>query len=85
MDTATFMRESALNRQAYEKLRERIRRDYPGMYVVLTHGNLLGAASTFDAARSLVHDLPVMPEYYLVFPADAEPDFDLVYDLSGSA
>jgi hypothetical protein len=81
---ATFAKESALNRQAYEQLREQIRRDYAGKHVALAHGKVVGAASTFDAARALVERLDVVPEYYLVFPASVEPDFDLVYDLSGS-
>jgi hypothetical protein len=84
VDMATFAKESALNRQAYEQLREQIRRDYAGKHVALAHGKVVGAASTFDAARALVERLEVVPEYYLVFPANVEPDFDLVYDLSGS-
>ena len=84
MDMATFTTESTLNRQAYEQLREHIRREYAGQYVALAHGKVIGAASTFDAARSLVARLAIVPEYYLVFPADGEPDFGLVYDLSGS-
>lgn len=84
MDRTTFTRESELNRRAYEQLREHIRGEYAGKHVVLAHGKVIGAASTFDAARALVEGLEMKPEYYLVFPADAEPDFDLVYDLAGS-
>ncbi len=81
MDLETFTRESALNRQAYEKLRQQIRSNYAGQHVAFAHGKVIGAASTFDAARSLVDGLDIMPEYYLVFPANVEPDFDLVYDM----
>jgi hypothetical protein len=84
MDRATFTRESALNRKAYEEHREQIRRDCAGKYVALARGKLVGAAGTFAAAQALVAQLEVVPEYYLVFPADVEPDFDLVYDLVGS-
>jgi hypothetical protein len=84
VDMAAFLKESALNRQAYEHLRERIRRDYAGQYVALAHGKVVGAASTFDATRAQVQRLETVPEYYLVFPADAQPAFALVYDLSGS-
>lgn len=84
MDIATFTRESELNRQAFESLRAQIRRDFAGKYVVLVHGRILGAATTFDEARSLVAKLEPLPEYYLVFPADGEPNFDLAYDLVGS-
>jgi hypothetical protein len=81
---ATFTRESNLNRQAYEQLREQIRREFAGLYVALAGGKLVGAANSFDAARALVENLEFVPEYYLVFPANAEPDFGLVYDVAGS-
>jgi hypothetical protein len=82
VDRATFARESTLNRQAYGQLREQIQRVYPGQYVALAHGRLAGAAPTFDEANALVQRLEPAPEYYVVFPADAEPDFDLIYDLT---
>ena len=84
MDFATFARESTLNREAYEQLRDQIRGDYAGKYVALAQGKVVGAASTFAATRKLVERLTVVPDYYLVFPANAEPDFDLIYDLVGS-
>ena len=84
MDLATFTREAALNRQAYEQLREHIRNMYQDKYVALAHGKVVGTAGTFAAARALVERLEVRPEYYLVFPADTDPDFDLIYDLAGS-
>ena len=58
---------------------------YYGQYVALAHGRVIGAAPTFDEARALVQRLQPTPEYYLVFPAGVEPDFDVVYDLTGSA
>ena len=82
MDQATFARESALNRQAYWQLHESIRREHSGKYIVLAHGRLVGSAPTFDEARALILRLEPAPEYYLVFPAGIEPDFELVYDLS---
>lgn len=84
MDITTFTKESALNRQAYEQLREYIRCEYAGKHVALAHGRVIAAASTFDEARAMVEQLEIVPEYYLVFPANVDPDFDLVYDLSGS-
>jgi hypothetical protein len=83
MNMATFTKESALNRQAFQHLRTQIRRDHSGQYVALAHGKILGAAPTFDEARALVICLDPVPEYYLVFPADNEPDFDLAFDLAG--
>jgi hypothetical protein len=81
MDLATYTRESTLNRQAYERLRQHIQRDCAGQYVALANGRVVGAARTFHEARNLVESLQPVPEYYLVFPASIEPDFDLVYDL----
>jgi hypothetical protein len=83
MDIATFTRESALNRQAFERLRAEIRREFAGQYVALTQGKVLGAAATFDEAHALVKHLDPVPEYYLVFPAEVEPDFELAFDLAG--
>jgi hypothetical protein len=85
VDLATFTRESALNRQAYGQFRERIESEFAGQYVALAHGQLVGAAPTFDEARALVRQLKPVPEYYLVFPAAIEPDFGLIYDLTESA
>ena len=83
MDHATFARESAIKRQTYQQLREHIRQDYAGQYVALGRGKLLCAAATFDSARAQVEGLDHAPEYYLIFPADGEPNFDLVFDLAG--
>lgn len=81
MDLATFNRESELNRRAYEKLREVIRRDYAGKYVALANGKVIGANASFDTACALVDSLKPVPEYFVVFRADDEPDFELDYDL----
>jgi hypothetical protein len=84
MNIATFAKESALNRRAYDELREQIRRDYTGQYVVLAHGKVRGTAPTFDEAQALAAELEMAHEYYLIFPADEEPDFELAYDLAGN-
>ena len=81
MDRQTFDREADLNRCAYESLREPIRRDYAGKYVALAQGRVVAVAPTFDEARAIVESLRPVPEYYLVFPAEMEPDFGLAYDL----
>jgi hypothetical protein len=83
VDLATYTRESTLNRQAYGQLREHLQRAYAGQYVALARGQVVGVAPTFDEARALVERLEPVPEYYLVFPAEVEPDFDLVYDPAG--
>ena len=81
MNRQTYEQEKAKNQKAYEALRDQIRRDYAGQYVALAQGRLITAAPTFDEARAAVEHLRPVPEYYLVFPAEIEPAFELVYDL----
>jgi hypothetical protein len=76
MDTATFEREMEINRRGYEALREQIQRDHAGQYVALAHGRLIAAAPTFDEAFALVQRLEPVPECFLLWPADEEPDFE---------
>jgi hypothetical protein len=80
MKQQEYEREKARNLQAYEALREQIRREYAGQYVALAEGRVIAAAPSFDQARDAIEQLTPVPEYYLVFPADKEPAFDLVYD-----
>ena len=81
MNLPTFEREMALNRTAYESLRSRVRCDYKGQYVAIAHGRIVANAPSFDEANASVLGLDPVPEYFLVFPAEQEPSFDLVYDL----
>jgi hypothetical protein len=77
MDLATYEREMAVNRRAYEGgLREQIRRDHAGQYVAVAHGRLIAAARTYDEVIAAVEGLQPAPEYYLAWPADEEPDFE---------
>jgi hypothetical protein len=80
MDMATYKRETAINKPAYERLREQIRRDHQGQYIALANGQLIAATATFDEAEEAVQRLDPVPEYYLIFPAEIEPDFELAYD-----
>jgi hypothetical protein len=77
MDQATFERELELNRQAYEKLREQIRRDFAGQYVGIAEGRLIAAAPTFEEVQAAIEQLKPPPEYYLIFEAEEEPLFDV--------
>jgi hypothetical protein len=79
MDEATFEREVALNREAYERLREEIRQNHAGQYIALGQGRLIAVAPTFDEADAVVQNLQPVPEFYLVFPADQEPVFEPFY------
>jgi hypothetical protein len=80
MDAATFERETAFNRQAYESLRDHIRREHAGLYVALGQGRILAVAPTYDEALAAVQRQEPVPEYFLVFPADDEPVFEPFYD-----
>ena len=76
MDEETFEREAARNRQAYEKLRDEIRRDYVGLYVALGEGRVLASSADYDAVVAAVKRLQPVPEYHLIFPAEDEPPFE---------
>jgi hypothetical protein len=76
MDQATFERALELNRQAYEKLREQIRRDYAGKYVGIAEGRLITVAANFNEVRAAIENLKPAPEYFLIFPAGEEPPFE---------
>ena len=43
MNIATFKRESALNRQAFQQLRVGIRQNYKGQYVAMANAKIVGA------------------------------------------
>jgi len=76
MDEATFERETAVNRRAYEAMRDEIRREHCGRYVALGQGRILAAAATYDEVMAAVQQLRPIPEYFLVFSADDEPGFE---------
>jgi hypothetical protein len=76
MDELTFERETALNREAWDRLREHVRREHAGRYVALGQGRILASATTYDEAKAAVEQLRPVPEFFLVFPADDEPAFE---------
>jgi hypothetical protein len=80
MDQATFDRETAINRKAYEQLKDQIRTQHAGKYVALGLGKVLAVAPTFDEVKAAVDQLQPIPEHVLIFPAEMEPSFELVYD-----
>jgi hypothetical protein len=80
MNQTKFDEEFSLNRQAYEKLRDQIRRDYGHQYVALAFGRIVASAPTFDAASAAVSKLKPQPEHFVVFEADQEPMFDIIED-----
>jgi len=79
MDIATYERETAINRKAYEALKQQIRTEHAGKYVALGSGRILAVAPTFDEIETVLEQLQDVPERYFVFPAETEPHFELVY------
>jgi hypothetical protein len=80
MDMATYERETAINRKAYEALKDQIRTEHAGKYVALGQGKILGVAPSFDEVKATVDQIHPTPEHVLIFPAEMEPSFELVYD-----
>jgi hypothetical protein len=80
IDPARYEREAALNRTAYESLREQTRREHAGRSVALGLGQVLAAADTYDEAMDAVRQLRPVPDFFLAFPADEEPVFEPYYD-----
>jgi hypothetical protein len=76
MDEATFQRETARNRAAYDQLRETIRRDHAGRYAALGEGRILVSSADYHEAEAAVQQLRPVPEFYLIFPAETEPPFE---------
>ena len=83
MDPGAYDHEWELNRQAYEKLREQIRRDYAGQYVGIAEGRLIAVATTFNEVRAAIEDLKPKPECFLIFEAGDEPIFETIDDFCG--
>ena len=81
MDQATFERELQLNRAAYERLREQIRRDNAGQYVGIAEGRFITAAKTYEEVQAAIEQLEPIPEYYLIFLAEEGPVFEVFDNL----
>jgi hypothetical protein len=78
MDQATYDRESAINRKAYETLKQQIRTEHAGKYIALAYGRIIAASPSYDEVEAAVEQLNPMPEYYLIFPAEMEAPFEPV-------
>jgi len=77
-DQARFDREMAVDRAAYEALRDQIRRDYQNQYVAIAFGKIVAVSPDFDEAVAAVKRLQPAPAHFLVFPADEGPLFEVV-------
>jgi hypothetical protein len=76
MDAILFAQEMAVNRSAYERLRDEIRRRHAGQYVALAGGKLVAFAPSYDETYAAVTRLCPPPTCFLIFPANEEPDFE---------
>jgi hypothetical protein len=79
MSQTQFDREMEQNRRAWESLRDRVRRDYVGQIVALAFGRVVASGMRVDQVTAAVEALNPKPAHYEVFPAEAEPLFDIVY------
>ncbi len=84
MNSTVFAVELALNRTAFDGLREKIRQSPPGQYAAIAQGRLISLASTFEEAVAAIERLQPRPEHFLVFPVDEEPAFEVIDDFSHS-
>ena len=75
-EPTAFDQEMACNRQAYETMKDQIRRDYAGKYVAIAFGKIIAVSPDFDEASAAVDQLQPAPEHCVVFPAGEEPHFD---------
>src|SRR5437868_6753051 len=75
-DETKFEEEMAVNRKAYELLKEQIRRDYGKQFVALAFGRIVAVAPTFDEASAQVFKLRPQPEHFILFKGDTKPMFE---------
>ena len=83
MPVLTFDEQMELNRAAYERVREEIRRVGSGHYAAIAAGRLVAITDDFRSAVAAVESLAPVPEHYLVFPTDSKPVFEVVDSLGG--
>lgn len=75
-----FAEQIELDRVAFAVLRDEIRREYAGRYVVLAEGKVLATAPSYDEAQAALQRRPAVPKCYFIFEAESEPIFDVVTD-----
>lgn len=80
MDQTTYERELALNRSAWERIRDDVRRLHGGQYVGIARGELIAASPRYDEVSAAIRRLDPPPEFFLIFDAQDEPDFEVVED-----
>jgi hypothetical protein len=79
MEQNKFEEEMALNRRAYEQLKEELVRNYAGQDVAIAFGRLIAASPSFDEAVAAVDRLQPPAEHCAVFLAGEEPHMEPYY------
>ena len=79
-EQAAFDRELAVNRQAYELLREEIRRKYAGQYVGMAFGKIIAVDPDFEKVCQVIDSLNPFPEHQAVFWAASDPEMDASFE-----
>jgi hypothetical protein len=74
----SFSREWELNRQAYESMRDQIRKDYAGKYVAMAFGQIVKVCADYREACAAVDTMQPPPEHTLVFRGDDEPGLEII-------
>jgi hypothetical protein len=68
--------EMELNRAAWDRLQDSIRRDYAGRYVGMAYGRVMASGPDFDEVQAAMEAIDPPPYFMVVFPADDGPRFD---------
>jgi hypothetical protein len=82
MPETPFDRQMEQNKVAWEALRDQVRRDYAGQFVALAFGRVVAAGPRVDRVTAAVEALDPKPAHFEVFPAEADPMFDVVHSVS---
>jgi hypothetical protein len=75
-EPTAFDQEMACNRQAYEKIKDQIRRDYAGKFVAIAFGKIVAVSPVVEDVIVAVERLEPTPEHSVVFLAEEEPVFE---------
>ena len=82
-DLNEFDRQLESNRLYFETHREEIQAKYVGKFVALAFGKIVAEGKSSQAVMDQIGKLRPRPLHVEVFPAEAEPLFDILLSPSG--
>lgn len=82
MTATQFETELDQNKQAWDALRDQVRREHAGKFVALAFGRIVGSDSRVDRLTATVEALDPKPIHYEIFPAETDPLFDSIDSIS---